>query len=203
MLPRAFIALVLAGASLTACGSSPPEVRSATVELPASSTVKAAPAPPAEAAEKTPERPLPPASYIEMEAVNVAPTPQGLAVVLGDKAGTVLLPIFVGGTEALSIELRMRQEKRERPLTHDLLDSVFRELRADLVKVHVDAVRDNVFFGRVFLSHNGRQVEIDARPSDAIALAVGAGVPIFVAASVLQEAGIYRDSGKEARTARP
>jgi hypothetical protein len=53
------------------------------------------------------------------------------------------------------------------------------------------------------LSHNGRQVEIDARPSDAIALAVGADVPIFVAASVLQEAGIYKDSAKEARGASP
>lgn len=95
----------------------------------------------------------------------------------------------------------MRQEKRERPLTHDLLDAVFRELRADLVKVHVDAVRDNIFYGRVFLRHNGRLVEIDARPSDAIALAVGGDAPNFVAASVLQEAGIYRDSAKEARTA--
>jgi bifunctional DNase/RNase len=141
-----------------------------------------------------------------MEPVNIAPTPQGLAIVLGDKAGTVLLPIFVGGTEAMSIELRMRQEKRERPLTHDLLDAVLRELRADLVKVHVDAVRENVFFGRVFLSHAGRQIEIDARPSDAIALAVGAEVPIFVASAVLQEAGIYKDGkdgGKEARAAAP
>jgi hypothetical protein len=200
---RALPALILAGAALSACGgaSSPPEARTAMVELPAASAVKPDTAAPAEGAAKASERPRPPAAYIEMEPVNVAPTPQGLAVVLGDKAGTVLLPIFVGGTEAFSIELRMRHEKRERPLTHDLVDAVLRELRADLVKVHVDAVRENVFFGRVFLNHNGRQVEIDARPSDAIALAVGAEVPIFVASSVLQEAGIYKDSGKEARTA--
>lgn len=202
-IPRAVIALVLAGAAFTACGGAPsrPEARAATVELPAASTSAAPPS--GEGADRPPERPRPPASYTEMEAVNIAPTPHGLAVVLGDKAGTVLLPIFIGGTEAISIELRMRQEKRDRPLTHDLLDAVFRELRASLVKVHVDAVRDNVFFGRVFLSHDGRQVEVDARPSDAIALAVGADVPIFVAASVLQEAGIYKDSAKEARRASP
>jgi bifunctional DNase/RNase len=128
-----------------------------------------------------------------MAAVTVTPTPHGLAVLLSDKAGTVVVPIFIGGTEALSIDMRMRHEPRERPLTHDLLDAVVRELGGRLIKVQVDDVRDDVFFGRVFVRHDGRIAEIDARPSDAIALAVGAGVPIFVSKRVVREAGIYRD----------
>ena len=125
------------------------------------------------------------------------PTPEGLAVVLSDAEDqNVVVPIFIGGTEALSIELRMRHEPPKRPLTHDLLDAMLREMRAELVKVHVDNIQDGVFYGRVFLKHGGRAIEINARPSDAIALAIGAGVPIFVAKSVLDEAGIYRESKK-------
>jgi hypothetical protein len=145
----------------------------------------------------TSERPKAPAGYIEMEAIRITPTPEGLAVVLSDaKDQSVIVPIFIGGTEALSIELRMRHEKPKRPLTHDLFDAMLRETGSELVKVHVEAIQDNVFYGRVFLRHGGRVVEMDARPSDAIALAIGAGVPIFVAKSVLDEAGIYRDSRK-------
>jgi bifunctional DNase/RNase len=83
----------------------------------------------------------------------------------------------------------MNQEHAERPLTHDLLDAVIRELDSELVKVQVDELRDSIFIGSVFLRREGKIVEIDARPSDAIALALGSKVPIFMAREVLERAG--------------
>jgi hypothetical protein len=96
----------------------------------------------------------------------------------------------VGGTEALSIDLRNESRRFQRPLTHDLLDDVVSKLGGKLVKVHVDSLRSNTFIGRVFLRQEGRSFDVDARPSDAIALAIGNRVPIFVAARVFEEAGM-------------
>ena len=134
-----------------------------------------------------------PAGYVEMWPGLVVPTDDGAALLLLDEAKEMALPIFIGGTEALSIDYRMRGEKFRRPLTHDLLDSVLRETDAKLVKVHVDALRDGTFHGSVFIRAKGRVIRIDARPSDAIALAIGSRVPIYVAKSVLDEAGIKHD----------
>jgi bifunctional DNase/RNase len=135
------------------------------------------------------------ALMVEMTVAAVAPTHGGgAAVLLVDPSHTRVLPIFVGGTEALSIDLRMRKQKYQRPLTHDLLDSVLRELGGKLVRVQVDELREEVFIGSVFIETGGRTVRIDARPSDAIALALGAGVPILVARKVLDAAGVSPDS---------
>jgi bifunctional DNase/RNase len=125
-----------------------------------------------------------------MHALRVAPLPQGDAVLLADAAQTTLLPIFVGGTEALSIQLRLAHEPYERPLTHDLVDSLVRELGATITKVQVDELRDGTFIGSIWLRHDDRLVQIDARPSDAIAMALGAAVPIYVARAVLAAAGL-------------
>src|SRR5262249_29429298 len=105
----------------------------------------------------------------------------------------VALPIFIGGTEGSSIDLRMKGEKPPRPLTHDLLDSILRELHASIVQVQVDALVGNVFHGSILLRTNGRVIRIDARPSDAIALAIGSRAPIYVAQAVLDQAGIDPD----------
>jgi bifunctional DNase/RNase len=117
-------------------------------------------------------------------------TPQGSAVLLQSKGSGRILPIFVGGTEALSIDLRNESRRFQRPLTHDLFDDVVSKLGGKLVKVHVDSLRSNTFIGRVFLRQEGRSFDVDARPSDAIALAIGNRVPIFVAARVFEEAGM-------------
>ena len=133
-----------------------------------------------------------PAGYIEMQVATVAAVPgEGAALLLVDDAKEIALPVFIGGTEALSIDYRMRREKFRRPLTHDLLDSVLERLDAKLVQVQVDALRDGTFHGSVFIRDaRGRVMRLDARPSDAIALAIGARVPIYVARAVLDEAGI-------------
>jgi bifunctional DNase/RNase len=128
-----------------------------------------------------------------MSVVGVAPTADGEAVLLLDEARSVIVPIFVGGTEALSIQLRARKQRYERPLTHDLLDAVMRELGGSLVKVQVDDLKGTTFVGAIFLRVGDRTVEIDARPSDAIALAIGNHVPIFVAKRVIEQAGVRND----------
>jgi bifunctional DNase/RNase len=138
------------------------------------------------AAEEDPRRV--PDGYVRMEVREVVSLSEGEAVLLVDGQRTVL-PIFIGGTEAVSIALRLRNEPSPRPLTHDLLDSIVRQLGGELVKVQVDRLVQGVYIGSVFLrtAHGIRR--IDARPSDAIALAIGNRVPIYVARTVLDQSG--------------
>jgi hypothetical protein len=123
----------------------------------------------------------------------------GNAVLLADARGKTVLPIFIGGSEALSISLRLRGEHAERPLTHDLLSSLVAELGGHPIKVHVDELRGNTFIGSVFVEQNGKTVRFDARPSDAIAFALGSGVPIFVAIDVMMTGGVSREELDRAR----
>jgi bifunctional DNase/RNase len=125
--------------------------------------------------------------------MQVVATQEGAAVLLLDETSHAVLPIFVGGTEATSIDLRMRKVAPQRPLTHDLLDSVLDRLRGKLVKVHVDELRDGIFYGSIFVRVDRRIIKLDARPSDALALAIGNKVPIYVARRVFAEAGIAKD----------
>jgi uncharacterized protein len=146
---------------------------------------------------------------VEMRVAGVLPVRGGgAAVVLIDSTGSKALPIAVGGAEALSINLRLAKQHLGRPLTHDLLESIVRELGGKLVRAQVDEIRGETYIGSVFVQMGERVVRIDARPSDAIALAVGNSLPIFVARKVLDAAGIAPDSLDEpertpATTGRP
>jgi uncharacterized protein len=140
----------------------------------------------------------PPPGYVEMKVLGILPTSQGDAVMLVDDARRTMVPIFVGGTEALSINLRLGRRHYERPLTHDLFDTTVRELGARLVKVHVDDLKGQVYLGTIFVRQGDRIIEVDARPSDAIALALGNRVPIYVARSVMDAAGVPYDPAKGA-----
>jgi bifunctional DNase/RNase len=132
----------------------------------------------------------PPAGYAPMTVGGVAPTSHGNAVILTDPGETLGVFIFVGGTEALSLALRLSHRHYERPLTHDLLDNMLSRMEARIVSVRVDKLEEEVFHGTVVLARNDTRWELDARPSDAIALAVGNSAPIFVADRVVEEAGI-------------
>ena len=134
-----------------------------------------------------------PEGYVEMRAERVVGLGAGGAVLLVDQANHIAVPIFIGGTEATAIEGRLRGEPPIRPLTHDLLDQILLRVHAALVKVQVDAVRDDTFIGSIYLRIEGRIVKLDARPSDAIALALGSHVPIFVAQGVIDHAGLNWD----------
>lgn len=131
--------------------------------------------------------PAPPQGYVIMKVADVVPTSQGNAVLLTDEAEERMLPIFVGGTEALSIQLRLDAKRYERPLTHDLLDNLVGKLGGDLVKVQVDEIR-----GSVFVRQAGKIISVDAMPSDAIALALGRRAPIFVASKVMDASSVKK-----------
>jgi uncharacterized protein len=134
-----------------------------------------------------------PAGYVEVTVGGVVALHGNDVVVLIDPTRERLLPIVIGGTEAVSIQLRLSKAAPPRPLTHDLLDEVVRRMGGSLVKVQIDELRDGVFIGSVFLRDDDRIVKVDSRASDAVALAIGAGVPIYVAVPVLAEGGIDAD----------
>ncbi|MEQ9321737.1 MAG: bifunctional nuclease family protein [Polyangiaceae bacterium] len=175
-------------ALLPSCAAAPPPLASA----PAVMVEPSAPTPTVqpEPAPLPSEKVMAPSGYVEMVVADVAESTGGFAVALTDADRSVMVPIFVGGTEALAIDLRHGKRRFSRPLTHDLLDAVMEELGGKLVKVQVDAIVDEVFIGSIYVRRGGEVLELDARPSDAIALALGAEVPIYVRQTVIDEAGI-------------
>lgn len=136
--------------------------------------------------------PRPPKGFVTMTVIGVLPVGEGHAVFLIDGHRQKILPILVGDTEALSIDLRLHHQRFERPLTHDLLDTLVTDLGGRIVEARIDGIADGAFVGSLVVAQANRTIRIDARPSDAIALAVGDGVPIFVAEKVLATAGIDR-----------
>jgi uncharacterized protein len=100
------------------------------------------------------------------------------------------LPIWIGHPEAAAILMKLQGAQTPRPMTHDLLIDMLTELEAKCLQVAVTELRDNTFFASITLSVNGREIEIDSRPSDALALAVRAGAPIFAAEEVIAESAI-------------
>lgn len=129
---------------------------------------------------------------------------QGSAVVLlADEPVQRLLPIYIGLFEARAILEELQGKARERPFTHDLLATIIRELGWQVERITVNALRDTTFYALLTLVRNGEVVEIDARPSDSIALALRSEAKIFVAEEVLAQAEI-RPSGEglEDETAR-
>jgi uncharacterized protein len=109
-------------------------------------------------------------------------------VILRDKEGERVLPIWVGVFEANAIALQIENVTTPRPMTHDLLRNVIRDLQGDIQKIVISDLRDNTFYAVIYLAVNGAPVAIDARPSDAIALALRAQAPIFVEDRVIEHA---------------
>jgi hypothetical protein len=186
------LALGLVPASLLAVSAcvarnAPPDRQPAAVPL---ATAASPAAPPAAVPVEAAAPPGAPPEYIAMHASAVVATREGEVVLLLDDSETVALPIFIGGSEATSIRWRLEKRRYERPLTHDLLDALLREVGARLEKVQVDDLKSSTFIGSVFVRAGGRVIELDARPSDAIALAIGGRAPIFVACRVLATSAI-------------
>jgi bifunctional DNase/RNase len=109
-------------------------------------------------------------------------------VVLKDVTSDTVLPIWVGMYEANAIALELEKTATPRPMTHDLLQSVARGLNAEVRKVVVSELRDDTFYAAIWMDQGGETVVIDARPSDAIALALRWDCPIFVNRDVLERA---------------
>lgn len=115
-------------------------------------------------------------------------------VILKEKVSDRYLPIWIGPAEAEAIAIKLQGVAVARPLTHDLLNSVISTLGAVVNSIIVNDLKEDTFYAKVVLDIDGRHVEIDSRPSDALALAVRTGVPIFADDSVLDKAGILLDS---------
>ncbi|MFN8186462.1 MAG: bifunctional nuclease family protein [Gaiellales bacterium] len=111
-------------------------------------------------------------------------------VLLKTAEGNKFLPIWIGHPEAAAILMKLQGASTPRPMTHDLLTEILGQMNAKLEKIAVTELRDNTFFAEITLTINGSKLQIDSRPSDAIALAVRAGAPIFAADAVIEESAI-------------
>jgi len=131
-------------------------------------------------------------AWVEMKVWDVVRVDgQQNVVLLRSKAKKpIVLPIWIGEAEAVAIQLRLSRQLPPRPLTHDLLERMLKTIGARVLKIHVEGLREQIFLGRIYVRHGNQTFDIDARPSDSIALAVGAQAPIFVARDVLDQVGM-------------
>jgi bifunctional DNase/RNase len=127
---------------------------------------------------------------VAIDSVRVSLTNQQRIVVLREANAERYLPIWIGPYEAEAITIALQEIEVARPQTHDLLKNVLNTLNARLTRIEVVALRDDVFYANLVIEQNGRVIHIDSRPSDALALAVRAHVPVLVAKEVMDAAGI-------------
>ncbi len=135
-------------------------------------------------------------NLVELEVKNVALIQtegggMGIAVLLKEKNGSRHLPIIVGPFEGKAISMALNGETFSRPLTHDLLYEVIKTLGAKVEKVVINDLVDGTFYARLILNREGQTYSIDARPSDAMAVALRAGAPIFASSTVMDTASEY------------
>ena len=118
-------------------------------------------------------------------------------ILLRDKDGDRVLPIWVGGAEANAIAMQIENVSVPRPMTHDLLKNVIQDLHGDIKKIVVYDLKENTFYAMIYVSTNGEVVAIDSRPSDAIALALRVKAPIFVEEEIITKAKTSPMGGPE------
>jgi hypothetical protein len=127
---------------------------------------------------------------VEIDSVRVSLTNQQRIVILKEKGEERYLPIWIGLYEAEAITIALQKIQVARPQTHDLLKTMIQSLNGQLVQVEITSLSDDVFYATLTLETNGVQSQVDCRPSDALALAARTKVPIYVAESVMHQAGI-------------
>jgi len=127
---------------------------------------------------------------MKVAAVGLEPTSNAPFILLKDEEQGIVLLIGIGIFEATQISMKLENQEPPRPMTHDLLKSVLDGLGAKVSKIFVNALAQDTFFAQITLEMNGSVVEIDSRPSDAIALALRVQAPIYVAEEVLDQVGV-------------
>jgi len=123
--------------------------------------------------------------------------PQAFAVILKEKEGSRILPIYIGGFEANAIQMAKDGEQFERPLTHNLLVNILETLGAKVERVIINDLIESTFYARIILNQGDKTYSIDARPSDSIAIALLSKAPIFISSHVLDQAGEYSAGWEE------
>lgn len=124
---------------------------------------------------------------MDLARIVISDTSEQQIIVLKERNGDRQFPIVIGMAEAWAIDRRVKNISTPRPLTHDLLANVIRELDAELEKIVVHDLRDHTFYAKLVIRHNGTLLEVDSRPSDAIALGVASDTPIYVEDGVLRQ----------------
>ena len=127
---------------------------------------------------------------LEIESIRVRQETQQRAVVLKVKDSDLYLPIFIGPFEVEAIRFKLMDVEVQRPMTHDLLGSVIGDLGATIESIVVSDLQNDTFYAKIVMNYNGNVVEVDSRPSDAIALAVRANAPIFASDDVIEKAAV-------------
>jgi uncharacterized protein len=130
---------------------------------------------------------------VVIDSVRVSLTNQQRIVVLREVNAERYLSIWIGPYEAEAITIALQEIEVARPQTHDLLKNVLNQMNARLLRVEVISLKEDVFFGNLVIESNGQTLNVDSRPSDALALAVRAHVPILIAREVMESAGVVPD----------
>jgi len=123
----------------------------------------------------------------ELSRIIINETSDQQIIVLKERHGQRGFPIVIGIVEIFAIDRRLKGIKPPRPMTHDLLDTIIRNLGATIEKIVINDLRNHTFYAKIYLSFNGQTIEIDSRPSDAIALGVATNTPIYVAEHVFEQ----------------
>jgi bifunctional DNase/RNase len=140
---------------------------------------------------------------VKIDAVLFDQSKGAAVVTLVEEEGERILPIFIGIPEGMTIFRELNRTASPRPLLHDLLQTILQGLQTRLEKVMVDAMSDTTFYARLYLRQQDALIVVDARPSDAVALAIKLQAPIYVADEVLEAAGRRSDHAVPAETPRP
>lgn len=137
---------------------------------------------------------------IEMKVKNLAfdLSKSGAMVFLEEMEGKRTLPIWIGIFEANAIAMELRKINTARPMTHDLILNIIRGLEAEATKIVVTELKDNTFYASIHITTSKGEVEIDSRPSDAIAIALRVGSPIYVVEEVINRAGCTEETERGA-----
>jgi bifunctional DNase/RNase len=136
---------------------------------------------------------------MNIESIRVSLVNSQRVILLKEKMGERYLPIWIGASEADAIAIKLQGVEVRRPLTHDLLHSIIDLLGGTAELVIINEMKNDTFYAKINLTVHGDLIEVDSRPSDALALAVRTGTPILVNESVLNQAGLFLDqeSGKQ------
>jgi bifunctional DNase/RNase len=122
----------------------------------------------------------------ELSRIIINETSDQQIIVIKERHGKRSFPIVIGIVEIFAIDRRLKGIQPPRPMTHDLLDSVIENLGAKIEKIVISDLRNHTFYAKIYLSSNGHSIEIDSRPSDAIALGAASNAPIYVAEHVFE-----------------
>ena len=128
--------------------------------------------------------------YVEMKVkfLTFDSTSNGFVVLLMDLSNKTGLPIWIGPFEANAIAMKLKKIDSHRPSTHDLISSILKTLRSQIVKIVVNDLKENTYYALIYLNRRGEEIIIDSRPSDAMAIALAVDAPIFVSEQVIEKA---------------